>query len=93
MQICHSPVYCCAIALVPGSEEEKVSAKAQAACYSQSEEKNRSVVLSEDLRGFKVRSKKEICLGFRAAAVLIRTHGGVKIFEFQDKPFDTFVSL
>lgn len=79
MQICQAPVYCCAIALVPGSEEEKVSAKAQAACYSQSEEKNRSVVLSEDLRGFKVRSKEEICLGFRAAAVLIRTHGSEPI--------------
>ena len=81
LQICHSPVYCCAIALVPGSEEEKVSAKAQAACYSQSEEKNRSVVLSEDLRGFKVRSKEEICLGFRAAAVLIRTHGSEPIWR------------
>ena len=56
-----------------------VSAKAQTACYSQSEEKNRSVVLSENLRGFKVRSKKEICLGFRAAAVLIRTHGSEPI--------------
>ena len=39
LQICYSPVYCCAIVLVPGSKEE-VSAKAQVACYSKSEKKN-----------------------------------------------------
>ena len=43
--------------------------------------KNRGVVLSEDLRGFKVRSKKEIWLGFRAAAVLVRTHGSEQIWR------------
>ena len=80
LQICYSPVYCCAISLVPGSkEEEKVSAKAQVACNSKSEKKNRSLFLSEDVRRLRRRSKKEICLGFREAAVLVRTHGSEPI--------------
>ena len=49
-EICYSPVYCCAMALVPGSKEDKVSAKVQAACYSKSEKKNRSLFLSENVR-------------------------------------------
>ena len=78
LQICYSHVYCCDIALVPGLKEEKDSAKAQVACYSNSE-KNRSLFLSEDVRIFKRQSKKEICLGFRAAAVLVRAHGSKPI--------------
>ena len=66
LQICYSPVHCCAIALVLGSKEEKVSAKAQVACYLKSEKKNQSLFLSENVRKIKRRLKNEICLGFRA---------------------------
>ena len=47
LQICYY-VYSCAIALVPVSKKEKVSAKAQVACYSKSKKKNRSLFLSEE---------------------------------------------
>lgn len=63
LQIYYSPVYFCAIALVSGLKEEKVSAKAQVAYYSESEKKNRSRFFSENARRFKRRSKEEICLG------------------------------
>lgn len=63
LQIYYSPVYFCAIALVPGLKEEKVSVKAQVAYYSESEKKNRSRFFSENVRRFKRRSKEEICLG------------------------------
>ena len=58
LQICYVPVYCCAIAFVPGSKEEKVSAKAQVACYSKSEKKIRSLFLSENVRTKRSRKQK-----------------------------------
>ena len=79
LQICYSYVYSYAIALVPGSKKEKVSAKAQVACYSKSKKKNRSLFLSEDVRRCKCRSKKEICLGFSVTTVLVRKHGSQSI--------------
>lgn len=76
LQICYSYAYSCAIALVLGSKKEKVSAKAQVACYSKSK-KNRSLFLSGDVRRCKRRSKKEICLGFSATTVLVRKQNSV----------------
>jgi len=57
LQICYSYVYSCAIALVPGLKKEKVSAKAQVACYLKSKKKNESLFLSEDVRRCKRRSQ------------------------------------
>ena len=62
-----------------GSKKEKVSTKAQVACYSKSKKKNQSLFLSEDVRRCKRRSKKEICLGFSATTVLVRKHGSQSI--------------